>query len=391
MSKNKVLPVLLIVATFCVGVGLSYLIFSKLGLGKTIIKPLTPSVDQKNLKKAAFDESLPKTEECPLTGVKYSEPRKQWWEQHRPLGVMIENHQEARPQSGLSYADVIYEAVAEGGITRFLVVFYCQDADPIGPVRSARTYFVDFVSEYGTYPLYAHVGGANTPGPANALGQITDYGWTGYNDLNQFSIGFPTFWRDYDRMGHEVATEHTMYSSTSKLWDYAKNDRDITTKDKNGKEWDANYTFPSFKEDASSSQRGKAQTIHLEFWEGYQDYFVDWKYDPATNQYLRLNGNQAHLDKNTNKQLAAKNLIVLSMVEDNANDGYDDNAHLLYDTTGTGKATIYMDGKRVTGSWKKPTRESQLMIYDDKGKPVVYNRGLTWFTVLPTTGVMTVK
>ena len=62
---------------------------------------------------------------------------------------MIENSVDARPQSGLSSADVIYEAVAEGGITRFLTVYYCQDPVEVGPVRSARTYYVDFASEYG--------------------------------------------------------------------------------------------------------------------------------------------------------------------------------------------------------------------------------------------------
>ena len=135
---------------------------------------------------------------------------------------MIENHQEARPQSGLSSADVIYEVVAEGGITRFLAIYYCQDGAQIGPIRSARTYFIDYLSEYGNYPLYAHVGGANQAGPADALSQLDDYGWTAYNDLNQFSIGFPVFWRDYDRLGHSVATEHTIYSTIEKLLDYAK-------------------------------------------------------------------------------------------------------------------------------------------------------------------------
>lgn len=390
MDKNKTVSILLIIAIFFITAGVSYAIFAGLGLGKKFIKSSPPKSSQE-LSKAAFDDTLPKTEACPLNGVKYSKPRRDWWETHRPLGVMIENHQESRPQSGLSFADVVYEGVAEGGITRFLVIFYCQDADPIGPVRSARTYFVDMVSQYGNNPLYAHVGGANTPGPADALGQISDYGWTGYNDLNQFSIGFPTFWRDYDRMGHEVATEHTMYSATSKLWEYAKTDRKITINDEDGKRWSSNFTFSTFKDDPSISDRKGPQTVHLEFWEDYGDYFVDWTYNKETNAYTRTNGGKSHSDKNTGKPLSAKNIIVLSMKESNANDGYEDNAHLLYDTEGTGKATIFMDGKRINGSWEKESRTDQLIVNDDKGKPVVLNRGLTWFVILPTTGVMTVK
>ena len=180
---------------------------------------------------------------------------------------------------GLSGADAIYEAVAEGGITRFLAIFYCQDAGEVGPVRSARTYFIDFMSEYGNYPLYAHVGGANQPGPADALGQLDTYGWTGYNDLNQFSIGFPTFWRDYGRLPN-VATEHTMYSSVDKLWDYAATTRKLTNVDENGKSWDTNFVPYTFTDDAPASTRPISQSIHLEFWQSAgSDYFVDWKYD----------------------------------------------------------------------------------------------------------------
>ena len=182
-------------------------------------------------------------------------------------------------------ADVIYEAVAEGGITSFLAFFYCQPPAQVGPVRSARTYFLDFASEYGDHPLYTHVGGANTPGPANALGQIDDYGWGGYNDMNQFSIGFPTFWRDYNRLGHDTATEHTMYSTTDKLWAFAAT-RGLTNVSKNGTSWDSGFVPYSFKDDASVSKRGKAQTAHLEFWSSQKDYFVDWKYDPETTTFI---------------------------------------------------------------------------------------------------------
>ena len=75
-----------------------------------------------------------------------------WWKKHEPLGVMIENHEESRPQSGLSFADVVYEAVAEGGITRFLAVFYCIGTGAIRAIRSARTYFIGFFSEMAITP-----------------------------------------------------------------------------------------------------------------------------------------------------------------------------------------------------------------------------------------------
>src|SRR3989344_1193710 len=90
------------------------------------------------------DPNEPKTENCPLNGSKHTKKAKEFWEKRRPLAVMIENHIEARPQSGIASADVIYEAVAEGGITRFMALFYCNLSDiQVGPVRSARTYFLD--------------------------------------------------------------------------------------------------------------------------------------------------------------------------------------------------------------------------------------------------------
>jgi hypothetical protein len=330
----------------------------------------------------AFDQSLPKTQACPINGVLYSKQQEAWWQKHGPLGIMVENSTAARPQSGISKADIVYEAVAEGGITRFLLIFYCQDANIVGPVRSARTYFVDLLSEYGPFPLYAHVGGANTPGPADALGQINNYGWQGYNDLNQFSIGFPVYVRDYDRLGKDVATEHTMYSSTTKLWDYAAQNRGLTNVDKNGKSWDEDFTPYTFKDDAPKDSRPASQTVSFDFWDGQPDYAVSWKYDNATNLYLRSNGGKPHIDLDTGKQLTAKNLVILFMKESRANDGYENNLHMLYGDKGTGKAKIFMDGQEINGTWSKANRTAHLYIKDNRGKNIDFDRGTIWFSVV---------
>lgn len=389
MNKNKATLILLAIGLYFISAGASYFIFAK-----TSLQNIATPVDQPKVGtdgKLVFDDTLPKTEVCPLNGAKYSKQQSQWWEKHRPLGVMIENHENARPQSGLSKADVIYEAVAEGGITRFLAFYYCQDGMEVGPIRSARTYFIDFASEYGDSPLYVHVGGANQPGPADALSQITDYGWTGYNDMNQFSIGFPTFWRDYDRLGHTAATEHTMYSTTQKLWDYAAKNRDLTEVSEDGTQWDKSFVPYKFSDDASVSSRGKSQSLHLEFWTGNPKYYIDWVYDPAANVYKRNNGGAAQIDRNVNKQITAKNIVILSMIESSANDGYENNVHLLYRTKGTGKAYVFKDGKQITGTWSKSGRTGRTIIKDPLGKEIEFNRGLIWFEILPTDGVISVK
>lgn len=388
MNKRLVSMTAITLVVFMLSAGISYMLFSPDGTSSTGGKT-APAV-AKGKDQVEFDQSQPKTEECPLNGTMYSKQQREWWEAHRPLGVMIENHEEARPQSGLSFADVVYEAVAEGGITRFLAVFYCQDAGIVGPVRSARTYYLDFISEYGSYPLYVHVGGANTPGPANALGQIEDYGWAVYNDINQFSIGFPDFFQDRTRLGREVATEHTMYTKTNTLWKIGAK-RGLTEVDKDGDRWDDKFVKYSFKDDASVAERGTAQNVHVELWKKFRQYMIDWDYDKATNVYKRSNAGKPHTDRNTKKQLTAKNIVVLSMLESSANDGYENNAHLLYKTKGTGKATIFMDGRKINGTWKKDSRTARMLIYDAVGKPITFTRGTIWFEVLPIDGVMTVK
>lgn len=338
---------------------------------------------------------LPKTEACPLNGQLYSTPERQNWEKRRPMGIMVENSTAARPQSGLSFADVVYEAVAEGGITRFMAVFYCQDSPIVGPVRSARTYYLDWISEYGNFPLYAHVGGANTPGPANALGQIDQYGWGGYNDLNQFSVGFPTFWRDYERLGKDTATEHTVYTSTQKAWDFAANKRKLTNvsiDDTTGKQvpWDSTFVKWTFKDDAALADRPAAASATFNFSSTQSSYLDDysakWQYDHDSNSYLRFNGGKSHVDLDTKQQILAKNVVILFMNMSIADDGYNEEGHgthTLYGDKGTGKAQFLIDGKVTTGTWSKKTRTDRTVLLDASGLPVKFNRGLTWFEILP--------
>src|SRR5260221_336761 len=102
---KKLLPLFIILGVYLISTGISYALFSQGTLfSKKMVKSTPPKIGSNGM---MFDQNLPKTESCPLNGVMYSKQQKDWWEQHRPLGVMIENHEEARPQSGISYADEI--------------------------------------------------------------------------------------------------------------------------------------------------------------------------------------------------------------------------------------------------------------------------------------------
>lgn len=403
MGQKSVIIVLGLVL-YLLSAGASYAAFSYLhpilpGQNSVVENPQNTSTDSKKangkfvVPKNPY-ANLPKTEECPLNGSMHSKPEKDNWDKRRPLGVMIENSTPARPQSGLSQADVVYEAVAEGGITRFLAIYFCQDSEHVGPVRSARTYFMDWLSEYGSSPLYAHVGGANTPGPADALGQIDRYGWGSFNDLNQFSVGFPTYARDPERLPG-VALEHTMYSSTQKLWNFAATKRALTnveTDDTTGKQipWTTGFVPWTFKDDAPIGSRPTSFAATFNF-SGTQasyidDYAVKWQYDHDSNAYLRFNGGKPHQDFNTNQQILAKNVIIQFMDMTVADDGYDEEGHgqhTLYVDKGTGKAKFLLDGIMTDGTWAKKTRLDRTRFYAANGQELKLNKGLTWVETLP--------
>jgi len=339
------------------------------------------------------DTGEPKTEECPINGIMMTKKQRENWEKRRPLGIVVENSKAARPQSGLSSADVVYEAVAEGGITRFLGIYYCKDANYVGPVRSARVHFMKMLQEYGDYPLYAHVGGANCDAetgsgcangaPADALGLIRDLGWLSYNDLSQFSVPFPVFWRDYERLP-DRDTEHTVYTSTTKLWSYAKDNRKLTEVDEERKRWDVNFTKWKFKDGAAVDQRGNVDKISFGFWDSFAaDYAVVWMYDKNTNNYVRANGEVPHIDKNTNKTIQSKNVIVMFAKESMANDGYN-GGHILYRLTGTGDGLLFQNGKAEKITWTKEDEESRTIYNLSNGNEINIVRGQVFVEILPT-------
>ena len=387
--------VLFLIGIYLLSTGVSYAVsnFVKGGRPSSLETPVPTETDQKGSRFPVL--TGPKDQVCPLNGAKFTETEKNLWEKRRPLLIMVENHEESRPQSGLSKADVVYEAVAEGAITRLMAVFYCADAAyalkgdyDIGPVRSARTYFLDWASEYGDYPLYNHVGGAGqcddpTVDPkAKALCQIGKYGWKNKetrSDLDQFALGFKVCRREPDRIGHPVATEHSMFCSSEALWATAA-ERQLTNVNFKGVAWDKNYRSWLFKDDSPSSG---SVSPEFDFWRDYKQYAVRWDYDKTSNSYKRSNGGQSHIDFNTQEQITAKNIVIQFTPEKGP---VDEHKHLLYTTIGTGKALIFQDGQVVEGKWSKKSRTERTLFFDGRGKEIKFNRGPIWIEILPTTG-----
>lgn len=387
MNKQQFVTTMIIgLALYLIATGLSFAGFSRFAPKAATETPAPVSNANGTQQHLTIDPSTPRTETCPINGKLYTKQEAAVWAKRRPLAAMIENHQEARPQSGLSYADAVYEAVAEGAITRFMGVFYCGVAAQsvnIAPVRSARTYFLPWVLEYDA--LYNHVGGAGlcddgtVDERAKALCQIQQYK---IRDMDQFGISFPTCYRNYDRLGREVATEHTMVCVTDKLISVAAS-RGLTNVDDKGVSWDKNFTEWKFKDDAKESDRGAATSISFVAWKGYESsYGVRWDYDKLSNSYKRFNGGVAHIDLETKQQLSAKNIAVLFAKETGP---VDEHGHLLYDNIGSGTGLVFQDGKTIKATWKKPTRTSRTIFYDaTTGKEIPFVRGQIWIEMLPT-------
>lgn len=285
----------------------------------------------------------------------------------RPLAVMIENHPDARPQSGLSKASVVYEAIAEGGITRFMAVFGdARTSVRVGPVRSARPYFVDFATEYKAF--YAHVGGN-----ANALDQIKA---TGVYDLDQFGLGEPTYKRDFSR---NVATEHTMYSTTDKLWDAATVKRGWGT--------NAEYDSWNFADDVAASVRPVTQTVTVNF--STPSFLVDWQYNPTTNSYARVMGGKPHVDAIDNQQITVKNIVLQTVTRTPLTTRINEHGWLMQ-LTGSGKALVIQNGKATEATWKK-TGTGRTRYYNAAGDEIPLIRGQTWISMVHPDTTVTVK
>lgn len=277
-----------------------------------------------------------------------------------PVCVMIENLVEARPQAGLDRADLVYEALAEGGITRFMAVFAGNDVlDKIGPVRSARPYYLDWAKELNC--LYTHAGGS-----PDALKDIPAYG---LSDFNQFYNG-QYFWRDKERLKTK-AYEHTLFTS-SELLTRAFRDKNFPLV--------GTFTPWKFTSDLAYAQRPTTPvTISIPF--STFNYKVDYQYDIKTNEYSRSQGEQQHVMEN-GKQIVTKNVVV-EYVATSLADATDGKGRLSMETIGQGNALMFKDGGVVKGTWKKTSREARTIFYDASGQEYTFAIGPTWVEIVP--------
>lgn len=394
MRSKRTTLIISLVGLYLISAGISLAAFTFLR-GNPSISFISGNIDEARSKIGA---NLPKTEECPINGEMFTSIEEGIWSKRRPITGVVENHLDSRPQSGLSRADVVYEYVAEGGITRFLGIFYCNAAASdvrIGPIRSIRQVAINLAGEYGPFPLLVHSGGANNicktcPGGVkprgtvdprvNAFDILSELGWrsaTG-NALDAgTNVGYPEVWRDYERIPG-VASEHTYMGSTDKLFDVGI-ERGFAYEDESGDAWDKNFTMWKFV-DGEATSSPKAAKIAFEFWSNKTDYDVVWDYNKDTNEYLRTNGGKPHTDLDNKKQISAENVVIQFVKEEGP---VDKEHHMYYEVVDEGDALIFQNGNVIEGKWEKDSLSSKTKFTDNSGKEVSFVRGQTWIELVP--------
>lgn len=270
------------------------------------------------------------------------------------IAVIIENLVTVRPQAGLQAAGVVYEALAEGGITRFLALYAGHKADLIGPVRSMRAYYLEWCAEYEA--LCSHIGGS--PQALEAISGL------GLKDLNAMYEG-GYFWRDLS-----TPAPHNLFTK-SELLEYAMRDKKLENEK-------PKYAIWKFKDEAKKDERTEEEKfIKIDF--SGPDYNVEYKYDRKKNEYLRFNAGFEHKDRNTDKQISVKNVVVIKLRAG----VMDEKGRMEMDVVGEGKAYMFTDGQAFEGKWKKKDRESRTFFYHDDGREHEFSRGNIWIEVIP--------
>lgn len=341
-KKQKILfAVIAIFVLGSSGAGVYALFFNK----PTPVLATKPTIVEKKVE----EPPKPITEASKLSGVQV-EPS---FNKKPVISIQIENSPDARPQSALNQASVVFEAIAEGGITRFNATFLDNEPDYIGPIRSVRPYYAVLTSPFD--PIFVHAGGSS-----DGLAKL---GELGLKDLDHGANG-AAFQRVSDRFA-----PHNLYSSYQAL-KTASDKRGYTTSD----------TKSFLRKPESPLPAPTAKTIDM----GISSplYNTHYDYDAGTNSYKRSEGGSPHVDLRSGIQISPK--VVVGLVMNFSQNGI----YSVYQTVGSGTAVIFQDGNATVGTWTKTSEKEQIIFKDQAGNPLLINPGQTWLTLVKSAGAV---
>ena len=292
----------------------------------------------------------------PLTGLYIS----QEIAARRPFAVVYNNEPQAMPQAGLMQADIIYEVLAEGNITRLVAIFQDFDAGMIGPIRSTRHYFTYFAMEHGA--VMVHHGGSPM----------------GYNAIRSNSIPYvdgmrfdgSVFWRDATRRTQR-GLEHSSYTSAQNLLNIAEQlNFDMSVQSDLG-------LFEFFDEPTSPRPHNAAHIINIPFTNTNTSIF---EYDPQSGMYQKYIFGGAHMDDYAGTQVAVSNIII--QITDVTHIAGDAAGRRNVALTGSGRGYLVTNGTYAPITWRRNTPQSPTRWYTEDGAPLMVNRGITWVSVI---------
>jgi hypothetical protein len=300
---------------------------------------------------------------APLTGLLVSPEAAQ----RHPIAVMVDDLSPARPQSGFGAASVVWQAPAEGGIPRYMMIFGENRPEAVGPVRSARYYYIAWAAEWEA--VYAHAGGspqALTTLWQNGSGQLV------YN-ADQFAWG-PFFQRVTTRF-----SPHNLYTDGRQL------DALVT---RLGVKPAAVKPIWQFAADAPLGERPVGGRIVV----SYPSNTIQYDYDRLTNSYPRtVSVEGPETDAATNRRVAPKNVVVMLMAFGPLNDANPEKHRLEAQVIGTGVAWIATNGRTIKGTWSKASLTGPTRFFDSSGSLVTLTAGQTFVQVMPIGSVVSFK
>jgi Protein of unknown function (DUF3048) N-terminal domain/Protein of unknown function (DUF3048) C-terminal domain len=293
---------------------------------------------------------------CPLTGL----PAPGGKVPARPaLAVKVENLPAARPQYGLAQADVIYEEPVEGGITRFIVIYQCNNSSRIEPVRSGRWIDPDLVSQYGAHPLFGYAGAVQPVVAKIDSSSLIDVG---------VDRGPTTdYWRDPDRY-----EPHNLVTSTAVLYAEGAKEGATSTPPK-----------PVFEFGPLPPIGTPAASVYIPY--AYSP--VTWTWNPSVRLYFRSYSDTGPATLGGGGQISAANVVIMHMVAYPSTFVEDVNGdhETLLTLTGSGPLEVIRDGAAIQGTWSRPNLHDVTQLLDSKGRVIPLSPGVTWIELVPTT------
>ena len=287
----------------------------------------------------------------------------------RPYAVMINNNHAAWPQCGLQDAYLVYEIVAEGGITRMMALYKDTYPTKIGSVRSARHYFIEYAEENDA--IFVHWGGS-----PQAYSKLN----SGIDNLDGIALEGSMFFRDTSL---NRAYEHTGFVNLEKAKIYAE--QNGYTRDSK-KDLLLNYSAEEINLSTDETVKA-ADSVELE----YSDYHTtSYEYDAENKVYKRSMSGKANVDLATGKQYTAKNIIVYKVRNYTLNDGENKGRQEL-ENIGSGTGYYISNGQAVSINWEKTSDSAQTVYKYTNGEELIVNDGNTFIQILPIDGEIEIE